>query len=489
VRYLSGLLNVADKHHMILPRSSSGLGRAAAAAAGGGGAEAPAAHAPLPGVRLLAAPERGALLIAHPCLPHWFARSALLVCQHSAAGGAYALCLNKPLGDSVRDITQRAQQAAAGPGAGAPTGIALRAAPAGAKAFSTAAGGDAPPPGAPPPPAPLADALTLDAGAAAAAAPPPHLSAPAGGGEGLEEGDDAARHAGVLETLVGSIEMEQALGGLHNVEVIDGDELLRELTAAVEAAHASDDEGDDGGEEGGDGEEGGGEEWGSDGDGDGDGDDEGGVQVAEIRLGGREGARAMQALFQVAAQHGARFSVSRWGRGGEEDDEGEEDEGEGEAEERAPLTLSTGHLLAAGPPPLLPPPNEGALTALAPGATSSRGSSAVSASSPSSSAAARAGGGQPGGAGGGPASPGAGSAVTAKEVMGLFAGSPLFRGGPVPGFQVLHCRPELGGQEVRPPGGGGGGGGGGVFLGLDPEALAKAPALLKEGQLTEEDVK
>ncbi|PRW39376.1 transcriptional regulator isoform C [Chlorella sorokiniana] len=39
-----------------------------------------------------------------------------------------------------------------------------------------------------------------------------------------------------------------------------------------------------------------------------------------------------------------------------------------------------------------------------------------------------------------------GTAHTVTQLMGLFKASPLFRGGPVPGVQVLHRRPKLGGM-------------------------------------------
>ncbi|KAL4440259.1 hypothetical protein ABPG75_003260 [Micractinium tetrahymenae] len=165
IRYLSGLLAVAQKHRI--------LGEAAAAAAGSsssssssdssrgaqaeqqqqgqqGGqeqagpaarsaAEAAAAQAAAqaaeadepsssgsegswPGRASLAvAPVRGSLLVAHPCLAgNIFARSVVLVCRHDVAG-SYGLIVNKPLGSSLQHLHERLRQLQGGGGAAGAT--------------------------------------------------------------------------------------------------------------------------------------------------------------------------------------------------------------------------------------------------------------------------------------------------------------------------------------------------------------------------------
>lgn len=57
----------------------------------------------------LQVPEQGAILISHPCIPHWFSQSVVLVCQQTPGGGTYGLCLNKPLGTNAGNFLDRAK--------------------------------------------------------------------------------------------------------------------------------------------------------------------------------------------------------------------------------------------------------------------------------------------------------------------------------------------------------------------------------------------
>lgn len=152
-----------------------------------------------------------------------------------------------------------------------------------------------------------------------------------------------------------------------------------------------------------------------------------------------------------------------------------------------PLALSTTHLLLDGV--------DGSSSGSSSGTGSSRAystnSAAGSAGTASGDAGSRGHGSSDEGGevevGRDPAGSDAGAMVTAHQLMALFNGSRLFRGGPVPGLQILHCKARLGGLLVHP---------GhkecseGIFLGCEPKALANAQPLLKEGYLTpEEDVK
>ncbi|KAL4856481.1 hypothetical protein ACK3TF_003270 [Chlorella vulgaris] len=94
-------------------------------------------------------------------------------------------------------------------------------------------------------------------------------------------------------------------------------------------------------------------------------------------------------------------------------------------------------------------------------------------------------------------SSGGDEAPTVGMLMGLFGGSPLFRGGPVPGVLVLHRRPLLGGELVLAPGGSqlstGSEAAGdeaeaewGLLVGAD---LRRAQALLDAGYLSPADVR
>eukprot|EP00887_Chlorella_sp_A99_P002468 scaffold10.g2468.t1 len=131
LRYLSGLLGIAERHSMLASAAP------AAAAAGEGGGICAAAGPAAPGARWwetaaaggagapaldpASLPSKGAVLLAHPSLGGWFARSVVLLCAHDGVGGAgsYGLTLNKPIGGDVRQLSDRVAAAtAAGAGAG-----------------------------------------------------------------------------------------------------------------------------------------------------------------------------------------------------------------------------------------------------------------------------------------------------------------------------------------------------------------------------------
>jgi putative AlgH/UPF0301 family transcriptional regulator len=57
--------------------------------------------------------QHGAILIAHPCLPHWFSRTVVLICDHSSTK-TLGLCLNKPYGGDVIDLVSQGRKAGAG---------------------------------------------------------------------------------------------------------------------------------------------------------------------------------------------------------------------------------------------------------------------------------------------------------------------------------------------------------------------------------------
>lgn len=415
LRYLSGLLSIAEKHGMLAPpRPPSDLPFAAGASCGGGRRVA----------QLLADPERGAVLIAHPCLAHWFARSTLLLCQHSTVGGAYGLCLNKPLDGSVKDLAERIQQST---GSSRSLGPAV----AGTRAFATATG-----PTTEEGRAPLLAAETEPVAAPDACVRP--------AAESPEDFSDSAasKHAEILEGLVRGIQMDAGIGSLDELEVIDGDDLLMQLAAAVEASHR-------GGSD---------EEVGAEGEQPSGAASESDIEVEEIILGRESSVPAIRALIEaMAAQSAGRSGGDAW-----------------QNEGGAPLMLSTGHLLSG---------DKGGADSIMTGGTDSGGPLFGDSSGSSQSADSSCGGGvnNPGD-GAGAAAVGS---VSAKQLMGLFAGSSLFRGGPVAGVQILHCRAQLGGQEVLPPSPGSEG----VFLGCDASALAEAPGLFKRGHLAEGDVK
>ena len=161
LRYLSSLVNIAGQHG-VMPRSGGAPPSeddasctAAAAAAGAGEAEAvelqqggaaaggpgagPAASASSNSLSLAGIPDPGCVLVAHPCLNSgWFGRSVVLLCSHEPGTGSYGLCINKPLGSSMRHLAEQVSTGKQG-GTAAATAIAAAAA-VGAIAGSTSAG-------------------------------------------------------------------------------------------------------------------------------------------------------------------------------------------------------------------------------------------------------------------------------------------------------------------------------------------------------------
>ncbi|EFN52820.1 hypothetical protein CHLNCDRAFT_138506 [Chlorella variabilis] len=184
VRYLSGLLGVARKHKLLKEAGQRGLAAASSAAGqqqegeqqqeeeqrqqGPGGGE----------VELAAAPGRGLVLLAHPCLlGSIFSRSVVLLCRHEAQQGAYGLVVNKPLGSSLKHLHERFRQLHA-PGGGGVLGGGGGVAAAGGLLFGGGGAG-----------------MGAGAGIAAAASPAPAAELAAAGREAADgEGDIPAQH-------------------------------------------------------------------------------------------------------------------------------------------------------------------------------------------------------------------------------------------------------------------------------------------------------
>ncbi len=95
-RYLSGLLAIARKHGM-LPEGGQSLSAAAGAAAAADDEqqqqqqqpEASSSNSSSSSLEVVAAPERGNVLIAHPALNGIFGRSVVLLCSHEPHQGSY----------------------------------------------------------------------------------------------------------------------------------------------------------------------------------------------------------------------------------------------------------------------------------------------------------------------------------------------------------------------------------------------------------------
>jgi len=103
LRYLSALLNIARSSGMLESKtpqpSLSVLNKTAK---------------PATDLSEISQPRPGALLIAHPCLPDWFSRTVVLLCDHSPDTTTLGLCLNKPWGGNVLDLVDQGQKAGAG---------------------------------------------------------------------------------------------------------------------------------------------------------------------------------------------------------------------------------------------------------------------------------------------------------------------------------------------------------------------------------------
>lgn len=102
LRYLTSLLSIARKHSMLEAPPTSWLAAAID--------DTPSDTASL--FEEISKPQPGAILIAHPCLPSWFSRTVVLICNHGATG-SYGLCLNKPWGGSVIDLIVQGRKAGA----------------------------------------------------------------------------------------------------------------------------------------------------------------------------------------------------------------------------------------------------------------------------------------------------------------------------------------------------------------------------------------
>jgi hypothetical protein len=348
LRYLSALLGVAGRHGLLAGEGGAAAAAAAAAEAavaeGGGGG----------GARLLASLEPGALLIAHPILPQWFSRAAVLLCDAAPGAPAYGLCVSKPVG-SVRALAAAAVAAPAG-SAGAAAARSGGDSSVENSAAASSGGGGAPA-------AEFGVSPALRARLAARAGPrgvlrrrlltSAHVAVLRDLAAQVAEGADAGGAAGAGERFeddpgvaAGLAAVFRELEGVQVVEIQGDEELVTHLSAAVEAAAADDD--------------------------------------AEGGSGSGAGGPARVALAALARAAGAAGGPRR---------------------PASALSLSQRHLGGGG------------------------------------------GEGTPGWPPGG-APP---TAVPAAALMRLFAGSRLFRGGPVPGVQVLHRRPELGGRRVLPP--------------------------------------
>jgi len=104
LRYLNGILSIARKHGML--ETSSHASEKIEGQTG----------PPTPG-RILPLPEKGAILIAHPCLPSWFSRTVVLLCHHEEQEGTLGLCLNKPSDKPAAQLIAEVEsQAATRPG-------------------------------------------------------------------------------------------------------------------------------------------------------------------------------------------------------------------------------------------------------------------------------------------------------------------------------------------------------------------------------------
>ncbi|GAB4814234.1 hypothetical protein N2152v2_001280 [Parachlorella kessleri] len=119
LRYLTGVLKVAEEHKIVelcgsitatVGSSSSGGGDPSAGRRESSQAGVEQQPVPAAELQVCSQPEKGALLVAHPGLGAWFKRSAVLLCHHDPVMGAYGLCLNKPLGHSVRDLTEKVEE-------------------------------------------------------------------------------------------------------------------------------------------------------------------------------------------------------------------------------------------------------------------------------------------------------------------------------------------------------------------------------------------
>ncbi len=110
LRYLSALLHIAKNSGMLEKSTAFSTKNKKNFATATSATASTSAVSP---VEEISHPRPGAILIAHPCLPDWFSRTVVLLCDHTPTS-TLGLCLNKPWGGDVVDLVQQGRKAGAG---------------------------------------------------------------------------------------------------------------------------------------------------------------------------------------------------------------------------------------------------------------------------------------------------------------------------------------------------------------------------------------